>query len=145
LQAFSLFGPPVGGLIGLEGKPAMVASSVVAFIEGVVGIYLTAWYTAWPLGNVACGPLTSIRVMSGSFWRTIGYMVACIVPLMIVHYALGLGAIGRPAWLMWPMLVLDAIVVAFLALMMAGSGLIASRWAARRKGYLLIPESAPSS
>jgi DMSO/TMAO reductase YedYZ heme-binding membrane subunit len=80
--------------------------------------------------------------MNGSFWRTIGYLVACILPLMIVHYILGLGAIGRPAWLMWPMLVLDAIVVAFLALMMAGSGLIAARWAAQRKNYPLIPENA---
>ena len=142
LQWLGLFGPSAGSVIGLSGKAAMVAGALWAIIENVISIYFAAWAVAWPLGNASCGPLQSIRVMQGSFWRTVGYMLAGVIPLMALHYALGLGAIGRPSWLAWPMLAADAVVVAFLALTMTGSMVVAARDAARRKGYPLFAAAA---
>lgn len=140
MLAWQLFGPGYGALLGLAGKDAQIAGGVVGAVASLLGIYLTAWIVAWPLGNAAIGPLRSVRIMSGSFWRTIGYMVAGVLPLMAVHYGLGFLAIAvTPGWLDWPVLVLDALIVAWLACTMAGSNYLAAAHAARRKSAALLP------
>ena len=75
--------------------------------------------------------------MAGSFWRTVGYVLAGAVPLMLVHYALGYGAIGRSDVIVWLMMTVDALVVGFLALTMAGSGYLAAQTAAERSRVAL--------
>jgi hypothetical protein len=133
-QAYLLFGPPIGQVLGLSGRAAIYVGPILSGIWAVVGIYLTAWAIAWPLGNRAIGPIRSFSIMTGSFWRTLGYLVACILPLMVLHYALGYLAIAlTPTWLDWPVLVIDALVVGLLACTMAGSGYVAARSAAARK------------
>lgn len=139
VQWFGLFGPPIGALFGLEGTAATVAMAAAVVIQTVIGIYLTAWFVAWPLGNAAIGPVRSFGVMAGSFWRTIGYVIAGIVPLMALHYALGLGAIGLPRGIVWGMMAVDAVVVGLLALTMAGANYMAARRAGERKGIALLP------
>lgn len=136
LQALTLFGPGLS-LVGLEGSAVGIGLGVLAAAQTVATVYLTAWLVAWPLGNAALGPVRSVRTMAGSFWRTIGYLLAGVGPLMVLHYALGLGAIGRPRGLVWTMMAADALVVGFLALNMAGSNFVAARHAAARKGVVL--------
>ena len=123
--------------LGMGKQPVMIVVATYNIVTGVLGIYLTAWGVAWALGNRAIGPFGSIRIMAGAFWRTIGYVIAGALPLMIVHYALGYGALGRPAALLWPMLAIDAILVGYLALMLAGASYVAARHAAARKGVSL--------
>lgn len=138
LLAYGLFGPPLGALLGLSGAAATWTGPILNLVWALFGLYLTAWFVAWPLGNRALGPVQSVQVMNGSFWITLGYAVACVLPLMALHYALGYMAIAlTPTWLDWPMLVLDALVVAWLACTMAGSFWVAARHAARRKGVSL--------
>ena len=138
-QGYALFGPPVGDLMGFSGQAAIYAGPVLATLWVIIGIYLTAWMIAWPLGNRAIGPVRSARIMAGSFWQTLGYLVACILPLMALHYALSYLAIAlTPAWLDWPVLVIDALVVGLLACTMAGSGYIAARSAAARRNVDLL-------
>lgn len=137
LQAWGLFGPSTGALLGFTGRTAVTVVAVGSLAMSVCGVYLTAWGVAWPLGNARIGPLQSAKLMVGSFWRTLGYLAACVLPLFVLHYALGLGAIGRPAWLVWPMLVVDAGVVALFAHCLAGSSFVAARHAARRRGVSL--------
>ena len=136
LQAVTLFGPGVG-ILGLQGTAGGVALGLLFLLQTVVSIYLSAWLVAWPLGNVAIGPLRSFGIMAGSFWRAVGYLLAGVLPLMVLHYALGLGAIGRPRGVVWAMLVLDAAVVGYLALTMTGAIFVAARHAAARKGVAL--------
>lgn len=139
LQYYSLFSTvSPATLLKVDGQMGQAIDGAAGLIQLIIGIYLTAWLVAWPLGNRAIGPLRSITVMRGSFWRTVGYLVAGVLPLMALHYALSLGAIGRPAWLVWPMLITDAIAVGFLALAMAGANFIAARDAARRRGIPLL-------
>lgn len=133
-QAYALFGAPVGQVLGLSGQAATLAGPVLSGIWAIVGIYLTAWVVAWPLGNRAIGPIRSAQIMAGSFWRTIGYMLAGILPLMALHYGLSYLAIAlTPAWLDWPVLIFDALVVGLLACAMAGSVYVAARSAADRR------------
>ena len=137
--AYSLFGPSLTSLVPGDARTARLVSIALQTGGAIFGVYLTAWGIGWVLGNVDCGPIRSVRIMLGSFWRTIGYIVASALPLMIVHYALGIGAIGRPVWLIWPMLAVDAVVVGFLGLALAGSSFVAARQAARRTSYPLAP------
>lgn len=142
-QWLGLFGPPVGELLGLGPRLAGYATLAAGAAVAVGGIYLIAWSVAWPLGNPRIGPLRSLAVMAGSFWRSVGYALAGVLPLMIVHYALGYGAIGRPAWLVWVMLAIDAVVVGFLALGMAGYAYLAARHAAEHRGVALAGPAPP--
>lgn len=138
ILAFQIFGPSVGDLLGMSGQASELAGPVLQTAWLIVGIYFTAWIVAWTLGNRAIGPVRSFSVMAGSFWRTVGYSIAGILPLMAVHYGLSYLAIAlTPAWLDWPVLVLDSFVVALLACCMAGSVYVAAASAAARKGVSL--------
>lgn len=139
VQWLMLFGPPLGLLIGLNPEHGRYAALAGGIVLSVVGVYLTAWLVAWPLGNAAIGPLRSVAIMAGSFWRTVVYTLAGTLPLMAVHYALGYGAIGRPEWLVWIMMGLDAVVVGLLALTGAGAGYLAALRAAEPNGVALVP------
>jgi len=139
VQALQLFGPSAGALLGLDGRGPGAVTAALGIGSLILGIYLTAWFVAWPLGNAAVGPVRSTGVMAGSFWRTLGITVATALPLMVLHYALGLGAIGRAPALVWGMMAADAVVVAFLAHLMTAGMFVAARTAASRRGVALVP------
>lgn len=145
-QWWTLFGPPLTGIMGLTGDTGRWTGYGIVVASGILGIYLTAWNVAWAAGNASIGPLRSIRIMAGNFWYTLILVVAGVLPLMIVHYGLSFAAIFAPAILDWPLLVTDAVVVGFLALTMAGSSAIAALHAAGRKKVDLVRElgTAPS-
>lgn len=139
--ALNLFGPPLGPSLGVSGPLGNSFGPTLNGIWSLMGVYLTAWAVAWPLGNSAIGPLRSMNLMAGSFWRTVGYLAFCVLPLMALHYGLGyLAILLAPNWLDWPLLVLDSLVVAGLACGMAGASYIAARYAAQRKDVSLLPD-----
>ena len=67
-----------------------------------------------------------------------------VLPLMILHYALSFGAIFAPPMLDWPLLVIDALAVGFLALTMSGASTVAALHAARRRKVELTGDPKPS-
>lgn len=145
-QWLALFGPPVGLLLGLPPRLSSYVSLAIGIGSAVIGIYLLAWLVAWPLGNGRIGPIRSIALMAGSFWRSVTYLVAGTVPLMAVHYALAFASLGQPEWLVWPLMIVDALVVGFLALTTSGAGYLAAAHAAARAGVPLhrdTPSAAP--
>ena len=143
ISLYSLFGPALGPTLGLSGKAGTYFGTALSAAWTVFGVYLVAWTVAWTLGNVAIGPLRSIRIMHGFFWRTVVYMLAGVMPLIVVHYALGYGAMGRPEWLMWPMMIVDAWVVGLLALTMTAPAWYGASRAAEAKGVALMPTKEP--
>lgn len=134
----SLFGPPLGSVVGLEGQAVTAVRVVLGIAQMVIGVYLTAWFVAWSQGNAAIGPRVSFRIMNGFFWRSFALFLAGTLPLMALHYA-GLVAIGRPEWMVWAIMVFDSVVVGFLALTMVGANAIAAMRAAQAKGVSLLP------
>jgi hypothetical protein len=133
----SLFGPPLGLMLGLAPRWWNYATVAGAIGAAVIGIYLTGWLVAWPLGNARIGPLRSVAVMAGHFWRTVGLAAAGSLPLMAAHQALGLGAVGQPGWLVWTLLSIDALVIGPLALTSAGASYLAAQRAANARGIAL--------
>lgn len=138
----SLFGPSLGAMLGLgDGTPGWLTGIMFA-AQTVLSIYLFAWLTAWPLGNARIGPITSFGVMHGSFWQSLALWFAGVLPLMILHYALAIAAIvALPPALDWLAMLIDSIVVGFLALTLVGGSVIAARRAAEKKGISLLPQT----
>jgi hypothetical protein len=50
-QAYTLFGTPIGQVLGLSGQAAQLAGPVLSGIWTIIFIYLFAWVIAWTLGN----------------------------------------------------------------------------------------------
>jgi hypothetical protein len=87
------------------------------FVAGLI----YPWYVALLIEDREMRLRRSIAVMRGRVFHTFGLLVAGYLPLMIVHYALGLGAMGRSGPLLWVMMIVDAGVVALLVAMLAAT------------------------
>ena len=99
------------------------------FVFGLIFMPLIVRFiVAAPLGSFI-SPLQSIRVMAPDALFAILFPLAAMLPLMVLHYALGIGAIFvEGAALKWAMLTLDSVVTAWLALVMiAAQYVIATR------------------
>lgn len=143
-QWWTLFGPSLTGLVGLSGETARWTGYAIIAAGSILGVYLVAWNAAWATGNAAIGPVRSIAIMAGSFWRTVALTIVGVLPLMILHYALSFGAIFAPPMLDWPLLVIDALAVGFLALTMTGASTVAALHAAARRKVDLTGDPTPS-
>ena len=104
----------------------------------VLDVYLAAWKVGAALGNPGLNIPASFRIMTGNFWWSLGYFVAMLLPLMIVHYALNGLAVGRPEALLWPILAIDSLAVGYLGLVLSATVYVTARRAAQRKGVALI-------
>jgi len=99
------------------------------FVFGLIFMPLIVRFiVAAPLGSFI-SPLQSIRVMAPDALFAILFPLAAMLPLMVLHYALGIGAIFvEGTALKWAMLTLDSVVTAWLALVMiAAQFVIATR------------------
>ena len=121
--AGALFGLVIGlqalfawlGLYVWTGGPIAIGF----FVFGLIFMPLIVRFVvAAPLGTLI-SPLQSIRVMARDAVFAILFPLAAMLPLMAVHYALGIGAIfvaGDAT--KWVMLGLHSVVTAWLALVM---------------------------
>ena len=136
----SLFGPSLSDMLGVGPEGAPWLSGAVFVVSTGLTIYLTAWVAAWAVGNSSIGPIRSFRIMHGSFWYALGLFVAGFLPLMVPHYGLAIAAVlWFPPGLDWVAMIVDSVVVAFLALTMAGATAQGALRAAERRGLSLLP------
>ena len=126
ITAFDLFSPQVS-----------TTYSMVSFVVMMlVTPFLLRWMTAAPLG-IWISPARSAREMWPAWLWALAFGIVAMLPLMLIHYALGLGAIFAPDWAKWPMLVIDSFIVAWLSATM-----VASEWvSANRPGPLAATQA----
>ncbi len=78
----------------------------------------------------------------GSLLWGLLFTLLLVIPPMAVHYALGLGAIGKPPALAAAMLSLDALFVGFLGILLAcGHVTIAKPIAAKKNHVFPVPRT----
>ena len=112
------------GLFAFEGVVA-----VGFFVFGLIFTpLLSRFVAAAPLG-AWISPYSSIRQMAPQLPWAVMFNIVAVLPLMIVHYALGAGAIFVPGEAAkWAMLVVDSLIVGWLsALLSAITWVIAAR------------------
>jgi hypothetical protein len=100
----------------------------------VLATFLLAWRVGAALGEPRLTISASFRIMRGNFWWSLGFTLAAALPLMLVHYALAIGAIGRGPVALWTVLAVDSLVVGLLGLTMGAASYRAVRRAMARAG-----------
>lgn len=98
----------------------------------VIDTYLAAWKVAAALGNPGVTVAASFRLMHRHVPWSLGFFFAMMLPLMILHYALNIGAIGAAAAPMWAMLAFDSVVAAYLGIVLSATVYRTAERAAKR-------------
>ena len=112
-------------LFAMQGSPAVSLAVFAAML--VLTPLLLRWMVAAPLG-IWVSPARSAREMLPSLAWAVVFTFTVMLPLMVVHYGLGIGAIFAPDALKWPLLILDSFVVGALAIVIgAGNWIAATR------------------
>lgn len=103
-------------VLGLFVFPANDAIGIGFMIFGfILGPLIARFTVAAPLG-IWISPLRSIRHTAPHIVFAVGFSLLAMLPLMIVHYALGIGAIFvAGSALKWAMLIADSLLVGWLA------------------------------
>lgn len=85
----------------------------------IFGPLLARFVVGAPLG-IWISPLASIRQLLPHILFAVSFSLIAMLPLMIVHYALGFGAIfATPDSVKWIMHIVDSLVVGWLAAVLA--------------------------
>ena len=130
----------------VSGESALLAMGIAFFLLSfALDIYLSAWKVGSALGNARLTIPASFRIVHGTFWWGLGFSVAMILPLMVLHYALAVVAIGLPDALLWAVLVFDSLLVGYLGLVLATTSYLIAERAAGRAGVALASEARAAS
>jgi hypothetical protein len=111
-----------------------IALLVFALATFPIGIALTPWAVAAAVGDSRASPLFALRRAGGSILWGVVVEILAVLPLMVVHYGLGLGATGQAPRLAVPMLVLDTVCVGFLGIVINTSQVIVAERMMLRAG-----------
>jgi hypothetical protein len=131
--------------LGGEALAALVPNQRVVLAIGIVwlllalalGVYLVVWKVGAALGNSRLTIPASFRLMHGNLWWSFAFTLLMMLPLMVAHYALGIGAIGRPPAVAVAMLFFDALLVGYLGTVLIATNYAIARRAADRAGVTL--------
>ena len=116
----------IGAALGLSKASAKLFGYGVDGLVMIFSVLLLPTIQGLAIGRWVA-PARSVRAMVHILPAWFVLLIASVGPLMVVHYVLSLGAIGRSAPLAVMMLVLDAFIVGFLALTMAAGNAIVAR------------------
>jgi len=146
VMAFGL----VTTVLSLWGGAWMQAIGLGAFAQSagialfVIGLALTVLLAPWrvgaAIGREDLGFLHSIALVGLGLWWGVIFIIATSLPLMVAHYALSIAAVfAPPLAAKWALLAFDAVLVGYLAAVMAAADVVIARRALGRAGGALAP------
>ncbi len=134
--------PKLLAAMGVTGGAAGAAFGGYVLATILVGVALNPWTVGAAVADPQTSPLNALRMSRGSLLWGLLFTLLLIIPPMAVHYALGLGAIGKPPAIAAAMLSLDALFVGFLGILLAcGHVTIAKRIAAKKNHVFPVPRT----
>ncbi len=126
--------------------PRTGGAILAMFVVGqIVGCMIMAWGVAAAFGNRAIGPRASITIMARHLPWTFAFSLVVLLPLMIPHYALTAVVLAGPKPLLWPVLIVDSLLVGWLTAVMAAGSYYAATRAAGMAGIDLMADDAVGS
>jgi hypothetical protein len=131
--------PPLLGDAGFDPdivRRLVIAASIASFL---VQLVLAPWKIAAALGNPAIGFARSIRLSLRHILWALVFVMLAELPLLALHYGLFLGAIGRASIIVWPMALFDAIVVAYVGVLIVAASFVLARRTTAAAGVSLLP------
>ncbi len=128
--------------ICLTGGAAGAAFGVFVVLTILLGVALNSWTVGAAVADPHASPLKALRMSRGSLLWGLVFTLLLTLPPMAIHYALGLGAIGKPPPIAVTMLSLDALFVGFVGILLAcGHVTIAKHIAAKRNHTFPAPQT----
>lgn len=124
--------------IGL-GAYAVAAGIGFALLSFLLNVMLAPWKVGAALGDRALGFVHALRLVGWRAWWGIILTLLTILPPFVAHYALLPLTIIAPAALKWALLAFDALVVGWLAAIIAATDVAIARDAAGRAREALAP------
>lgn len=96
-----------------------------------IGLLLADWHRTAPLGE-AGGPITSIKISAPVFFWALGFELVAVLPAMMAHYALGIGALKTGGGVQLTLLAADTMFVGYLGAIVTGTSWYISEHARSR-------------
>lgn len=103
----------------------------------ILGVLLEPWKVAAALGNPAIGWSRSIALVAPILAGSLAFTLAMMLPLMMLHYAAAIFAIGAAPAMVWSLMIADSLLVGYLAAVLAATSVMVARHAAERSGVAL--------
>jgi hypothetical protein len=131
--AITVLGIQVGGLLGGafdSPRHVLLAGFGLMLAAMALELYFAPWKVGAALGRPQSGLPESFRAMHGNIAWSFGLTLAMFFPIMILHYALGLLPIVVPPAAGAVLLVLDSLLVGYLAILFPTTVYIVARRAA---------------
>lgn len=119
----------VGPAIPMAARIAIEALPIVLWWFAIT--LLLPWFIGMIIEDKDMNPRRSVAAVGPRIVPMFGLLLAGVLPGMIVHYAISHIAMGRAPALVWALLILDAFVVALLAMSLASAYFTIYRRAAR--------------
>lgn len=119
---------------GLARPTSALLTGLLVISSVVIGVLFTPWSVAAAAGDERAGPLWSTRIAGRSFFWGLGFSLLVSIPVLVVHYALDLGAIGKSSSVAIAMLTGDALFVGALATVVAASRVVLTEHMVARAG-----------
>jgi len=132
--------------VQLFALPRTGTATAIAFVAGViVSVLLAGWGIASALGNARIGPLKSAAIMGRQLLWTFALFVLGMLPLMVPHYAFAILAILGPKALLWPVLIVDSLLVGWLTALLIAMAYFAVKRATDSAGVPLAGAAAATA
>lgn len=134
LSAVLLLLPLIFSATGPTGRAISIGFALLALAAVPIEVALAPWAVGAAIGDVRASPVFAIGRSQGSVLWGLALTIITILPLMIVHYGFGLGAIGRSSPIAILMLLIDSCVVGFLGVVLNASQVVIAERMALRAG-----------
>ena len=130
--------------------PSFTPAERVMTVRGTVGLtqvalepLLMLWIVSAATDGPIRNPLQSARALGWRYvWALPLYLIGRM-PISIAHQRLGQPGSGLPDTLLWPMLLLDAVVVGLLIAIIPALSVRVARYVAERTPTPIMPVAAP--
>lgn len=131
-----LTGTELAAMVGAFGPRARFATLITPLLVWLFAAgLLFPWYVGLLTEDRTMGLRRSVRATRSQLPAVFGCLLGGVLPLMIAHYAIGYGSMGRAVPLVWSLMAIDAAIVALLAAMLAASYFTIYRRAAERQPF----------
>jgi len=103
----------------------------------LLGVLLEPWKVAAALGNREIGWSRSIAMAAPMLPWGLAFTLAMLLPLMVLHYAAAIVAVGRAPAMVWALMIADSVLVGYLAAILSATSVLVARRAVGRAAIAL--------
>jgi len=135
--ALSMWGSTVLRALGVADAAMMPVGIGYMIVLLFLGLLLEPWKVAAALGNPAIGWSRSISMVAPILPWALAFTLVMMLPLMVLHYLAAFLAIGAAPIMVWALMIADALLVGYLAAVLATTSVLVARRAAERSATAL--------